>query len=50
MRVNEIIQSMEEGVNDPHIFKAVFLWQAVQVAGKSHMWLDKMLGRHGPQN
>jgi dephospho-CoA kinase len=25
MRVNEIIQSIDEGVNDPHIFKAVFL-------------------------
>jgi dephospho-CoA kinase len=25
MRVNEILQSIEEGVNDPHIFKAVFL-------------------------
>ena len=25
MRVNEIIKQMDEGVNDPHIFKAVFL-------------------------
>jgi len=25
MRVNEIIKPVEEGVNDPHIFKAVFL-------------------------
>ena len=25
MKIEEIIQSMEEGVNDPHIFKAVFL-------------------------
>ena len=25
MHVNEIIKSVEEGVNDPHIFKAVFL-------------------------
>lgn len=25
MRVNEIIKPIEEGVNDPHIFKAVFL-------------------------
>ena len=25
MRVNEIVKPVEEGVNDPHIFKAVFL-------------------------
>ena len=25
MRVEEIIKSVEEGVNDPHIFKAVFM-------------------------
>ena len=25
MRVNEIIGSVEEGVDDPHIFKAVFM-------------------------
>lgn len=25
MRVNEVITSVEEGINDPHIFKAVFL-------------------------
>lgn len=25
MRVNEIISSVEEGVDDPHIFKAVFM-------------------------
>jgi dephospho-CoA kinase len=25
MKIEEIIQSMKEGVNDPHIFKAVFL-------------------------
>ena len=27
MRVEEVIKSVEEGVNDPHIFK-VPLWQA----------------------
>lgn len=25
MRVEEVIKSVEEGVNDPHIFKAVFM-------------------------
>ena len=25
MRVEEIIKSVEEGINDPHIFKAVFM-------------------------
>ena len=25
MKLHELIQDMEEGVNDPHIFKAVFM-------------------------
>ena len=25
MRIDEVIKSLEEGPNDPHIFKAVFL-------------------------
>ena len=45
MRVNEIIQSMEEGVNDPHIFKAVFM-AGGPGSGKSYV-AGKMLGGTG---
>lgn len=41
MRVNEIIKPVEEGVNDPHIFKAVFL-AGGPGSGKSFV-SDKML-------
>lgn len=41
MRVNEIIEPVEEGVNDPHIFKAVFL-AGGPGSGKSFI-ADKML-------
>ena len=41
MRVNEIIKPVEEGVNDPHIFKAVFL-AGGPGSGKSFV-ADKML-------
>ncbi len=45
MRVNEIIQSMDEGVNDPHIFKAVFM-AGGPGSGKSYV-AGKMLGGTG---
>ena len=41
MRVEEIIKSVEEGINDPHIFKAVFM-AGGPGSGKSFV-ADKML-------
>ena len=45
MKIEEIIQSMEEGVNDPHIFKAVFL-AGGPGSGKSFV-ANKMLNGTG---
>jgi|TARA_R110002153_G_scaffold176700_1_gene329934 dephospho-CoA kinase len=45
MKVNEIAVSIEEGVNDPHIFKAVFL-AGGPGSGKSFV-AGKMLGGTG---
>lgn len=45
MKIEEIIQSMEEGVNDPHIFKAVFM-AGGPGSGKSYI-AEKMLGGTG---
>ena len=45
MRVNEIIKQMDEGVNDPHIFKAVFL-AGGPGSGKSFV-ANKMLSGTG---
>ena len=45
MHVNEIIKSVEEGVNDPHIFKAVFL-AGGPGSGKSFV-ANKMLSGTG---
>ena len=45
MRVNEIIKQMDEGVNDPHIFKAIFL-AGGPGSGKSFV-ANKMLSGTG---
>ena len=45
MRVNEIIKPLEEGLNDPHIFKAVFM-AGGPGSGKSYV-AGKMLGGTG---
>ena len=45
MRVNEIIKQVDEGVNDPHIFKAVFL-AGGPGSGKSFV-ANKMLSGTG---
>ena len=41
MRVEEIIKSVEEGINDPHIFKAVFMAGGPVLV--SHLLLIKCL-------
>ena len=46
MRVNEIIGSIEEGVDDPHIFKAVFM-AGGPGSGKSHIATSKLLKGNG---
>ena len=38
MKVNEIIKQVEEGVDDPHIFKAVFM-AGGPGSGKSYIYL-----------
>ena len=42
MQVNEIIKSIEEGVYDPHIFKAVFM-AGGPGSGKSYIATSNLL-------
>ena len=46
MKVNEIINQVEEGVYDPHIFKAVFM-AGGPGSGKSHIATSKLLKGNG---
>ena len=46
MKVNEIINKVEEGVYDPHIFKAVFM-AGGPGSGKSHIATSKLLKGNG---
>ena len=42
MKVNEIIKQVEEGVDDPHIFKAVFM-AGGPGSGKSYIAKSRLL-------
>ena len=42
MKVNEIIKQVEEGVDDPHIFKAVFM-AGGPGSGKSYIATSRLL-------
>ena len=42
MKINEVTQSLEEGPNDPHIFKAVFM-AGGPGSGKSYIATSRIL-------